>query len=592
MRPNANSRVGAALAIDMARLSNQPLEISLRRTEGTYVRLALYVIGGLCLLVALSWGGHWGYVRWQERKLMRQAHVAFDKNDLRWAAMAAQRAYGVDPKSADACRTLAAIAEKQNVPEALDWRRRAVALAPESLSDRIALVECALRFDHPAIAAEALGKVPAAQQDNASYHATAAHLAVTRNDLAAAGRHFETAARLAPNDPQRQLELAEFQIRSEESVQRAAGRVLAERLKSNPSVRLGAFHILINDAVKWHHDSTGVELAKELEKLSGATYADRLLALGLLRGFRDPAFTAALTRLENESAQSADKAVKLINWLNSQGLSLLAVDWSNRLPAEMDSSIPLRFALADSYVRLHDWPALKTMVQRGSWGGGESVRLVLQAKAAHETGDDMAFEKSWVAAVGQAAGNAEQMTLLQKMAFQWNWPDKAVGVLWKLAENPETQRDALQSLYGYFAEKRDTTGMYRALSRLVTVMPADPAVRNNYAQISLLLKAETIRAAGIARDLHQAHPHDAAYCSTYAFSLYQAGDVRGAVKVMSQLTPPQLHDPSVAAYFALFLAAAGQNDAAAEYFALAEKAKLLPEEEELVARAKAAIARQ
>lgn len=592
MRPNANPRVGTALALDMARPSNQPLEISLRRTEGTYVRLALYVIGGLCMLVALSWGGHWGYVRWQERKLMRQAHVAFDKNDLRWAAMAAQRAYGVDPKSADACRTLASISEKQNVPEALDWRRRAVALAPESLSDRIALVECALRFDHPAIAAEALAKVPAAQQNEASYQATAAHLALTKNDLAAAGRHFETAARLAPNDPKRQLELAEFQIRSEKSEERAAGRALAERLKSNPAVRLSAYHILINDAVKWRHGSDGVELAKELEKLPGATYADRLLALGLLRGFRDPAFTGSLTRLESESAQSADKAVKLISWLNSQGLSLLAVDWSKRLPSEMDASIPLRFALADSYVRLRDWQALKAMVQRGSWGGGESVRLILQAKAARETGDDIGFEKSWVAAVGQAAGNTEQMTLLQKMAFQWNWPDKGTAVLWKLAENPDSQRDALQSLYSYFAEKRDTTGMYRALSRLVTVMPGDLAVRNNYAQTSLLLKAETIRAAGIARDLHQAHPHDAGYASTYAFSLYQAGDVRGAVKIMSQLTAPQLHDPSVAAYFAIFLAAAGQNDAATEYFDLAAKAKLLPEEEELVARAKAAIARQ
>ena len=77
---------------------------------------------------------------------MRQAHVAFDKNDLRWAAMAAQRAYAVDPKSVDACRTLAAIAEKQNAPEAIDWRRRVVALVPDSMPDRVALVECALRF--------------------------------------------------------------------------------------------------------------------------------------------------------------------------------------------------------------------------------------------------------------------------------------------------------------------------------------------------------------------------------------------------------------------------------------------------------------
>src|SRR4051812_16213422 len=112
----------------MARVSDSHLDLLQQRTEKTYARLWLIVIGALCLLVAICWGGHRGYVRWQERKLMRQAHVAFDKNDLRWASMAAQRAYGVDPNSADATRTLAAIAEKQGAPEAIDWRRRTVAL--------------------------------------------------------------------------------------------------------------------------------------------------------------------------------------------------------------------------------------------------------------------------------------------------------------------------------------------------------------------------------------------------------------------------------------------------------------------------------
>lgn len=523
---------------------------------------------------------------------MRQAHVAFDKNDLRWAAMAAQRAYGVDPQSADACRTLAAIAEKQNSAEAIDWRRRVVALEPSSMPDRIALVESALRFAQPAIVAEALAQVPPAQQNDPRYHSTAAHLALTKNNFAAAGQHLETAVRLAPNDAPRQLELAEFQLRSDDREKRDAGRALAQRLKSNPKVRLDAFHVLINDAIRWRHDSDSVELAKELDALPDATFADQLLALGILRGLKDSGFTAALTKLEAESTPSADKAVKLINWMNSHELALLAIDWSKRLPPEMLGSIPLRFALADSYVRLRDWAALKAMLQRGSWERGESIRRALQAKAAHETGDDIGFEKNWVAAVGQAGADVAQLSLLQTVAFQWNWPEKATAILWMLAENPDAQRDALQALYRFYAERRDTTGLYRALSRLVAVMPDDPAVRNNFAQISLLLKAEPFRARGIARDLHEAHPHDAAFTSTYAFALYQSGDLKGGLKIMSQLTPAQLHDPSIAAYYALFLAAAGQHDAATEYFGLAEKAKLLPEEEELVKRAKASLARQ
>jgi predicted Zn-dependent protease len=123
-------------------------------------------------------------------------------------------------------------------------------------------------------------------------------------------------------------------------------------------------------------------------------------------------------------------------------------------------------------------------------------------------------------------------------------------------------------------------------------MPGDPAMRNNFSQIALLLKVETVGACGMARDLHEAHPHDAAYPSTYAFGLFQSGDVKAAIKTMSQLTPEQLHDPAIAAYYGIFLAAAGYAAAAREYFELAEEAKLLPEEQNLVAQAKATLARQ
>ncbi len=575
----------------MAGPSDSPREFSLQKTEHTFVKLSLAVILGLCLLVALGWGGHRFYLRWQEHKLMRQAHVAFDKGDLRWAALAAQRAFAVDSNSVDACRTLAAIAEKQESPEAIDWRRHVVALEPNSLADRIALAEAALRFQQPVIATEALKDVPPAQQNDPAYQTAAAHLALAKKDMAAAKEHFERAVRLAPNDIRRQLELAEFQLLSQDRGQREAGRRLAEKLRQNPKVRLEALRILINDAIHWR-ETDSAALARELEQLPAATFSDRLLALGILRAASDPAFTAALTRLQSESQPSPEKAVKLVNWMNSHGLALLAIDWSRRLPDEMLDSIPLRFALADAYIRLRDWTSLKQMLERGTWNRGEPVRRALLAKVARETGDDIAFQKNWIAAVAKAENDPDRLNLLQSIAFQWNWPEKATGVLWMLAENPEAQRNALQELYRYFASQRDTTGMYRALSRLVAIMPEDEAVRNNFAQVSLLLRAETIRARGMARDLYEAHPHQPAYVSTYAFGLFQSGDVKGALKLMQRLPPDQLREPSIAAYYGVFLASVGQSDQATEYLDLAGKAKLLPEEEELVSRARASLARQ
>ncbi len=576
----------------MARPSDQPLETLLQRTERTYVKLVVAVILGLCLVVALSWGGRRFYVHWQEHKLMRQAHVAFDKNDLRWASMAAQRAFAVDPTSSDACRTLAAIAEKQNSPDAIDWRRRVVALNPTSVADRVALAETALRLKQPGIAAEALAPISPAQQNDVQYQTAAAHLALTKNDLVAAEKHFLAAVARAPNDPERQLELAEFQLRSEDGAKRDDGRALAQRLKDDPAVRLSALRVLINDAVRGRDTSVSVALAKELSALPAASFNDRLLALGLLRGVKDPGFPAALTRLEEEAAQSAAKAVPLLNWMTSQGLALLAIDWSKRLPAEVMSGVPLRFALANAYMQLGDWAALREMLARGSWGRAESLRLALQAKVAHETGDDVAFEKNWVNAIAQTGNDAGQLNMLQNVAFQWKWPGKATAVLWMLVENPDSQQEALQKLYLHYSEERDTTGLYRVLVRLVAVMPHDPAVRNNFAQISLLVKAEVQRALGIAGELHHSHPQNAAYASTYAFGLFRTGDLKGALKVMSQLTREQVGDPSVAAYYGIILSGAGEAEEAAAYLDAGATAKLLPEEEELMTRARASLARQ
>jgi Flp pilus assembly protein TadD len=562
-------------------------EFSLQKTEHIYVKLTVGIIGALVLLVAVSWGGHRFYLHWQERKLMRQAHVAFDKSDFRWAALAAQRAYAVDSTSIDACRTLADIAERQNNVEAIEWRRRAVAITPSSLPDQLALARTALHFSQSKIAAGALAQIPASAQNTADYQAVAAHLALTQDDLPTAGRHLREAVRLAPNDPHRQLELAEFQLRSENRAEREEGHVLATRLLSDARVQIDAFHVLIDAALRRADSSTAIELAKKLDAHPDATVTDRLLALGILRQFKDPAFTGVLTRLESESTASADRAVKLISWMNSHGLALLAIDWSKRLPPEMLGSVALRFALADAYVQLRDWKPLQELLQRGSWDRAESLRLALQAKISRETGDASGFEKSWAGAVENAGDDPEKLKILQTLAFQWNWSEKGAAVLWTLAANHATEQEALQGLYNYYAAARDTQGLHRTLVRLIDLMPNDLTVKNNFAQISLLLNAEPARALVVARQVHEAQPQNAAFASTYAFGLFQNGDIAGALKVMNALTPEQLRDPSVAAYYGVVLAGAGRKPEAAHYLDEAGKAKLLPEEERLVAQARA-----
>ena len=54
---------------------------------------------------------------------------------------------------------------------------------------------------------------------------------------------------------------------------------------------------------------------------------------------------------------------------------------------------------------------------------------------------------------------------------------------------------------------------------------------------------------------------------------------------MRALNTTQLHDPSVAAYYGVLLAAAGDAEGAREYLKLGASAKLLPEEKALITKA-------
>jgi hypothetical protein len=61
---------------------------------------------------------------------------------------------------------------------------------------------------------------------------------------------------------------------------------------------------------------------------------------------------------------------------------------------------------------------------------------------------------------------------------------------------------------------------------------------------------------------------------------------------MNALTPEQLKQSEIAAYYGIILAAAGEHAKAAEYLDASEKAGLLPEEKALVDKARRMVAQR
>jgi predicted Zn-dependent protease len=122
------------------------------------------------------------------------------------------------------------------------------------------------------------------------------------------------------------------------------------------------------------------------------------------------------------------------------------------------------------------------------------------------------------------------------------------------------------------------------MSRLSELEPNNLDIKNNLAQIGLLLNAKPEEARRMAAEIYRQAPGNAAYAATYAYSLLSKGDARGAVAVMQSLSQEQLRDPAVGTYYGIFLAAA-KDERARAFLELAQQATLLPEEKALVEKA-------
>ena len=564
----------------------EPLEKSIQNLERIYLKLTLAIVIGLILVVVVCWRGYHYYVRWQTHKLIRSAQLSLTQGNERPAMIAAHRVVDLDPTNADGWRMLADLAEKHDDVSAMDWRRRVLDIDPNSLPNILSFVATALKFKHFSIAADALSRVSNEQKNTSDYHAMAGRVALAIGDLPAAERDFREASRLAPDDPRRQLALALFLLDSADPQKREEGRIAAEKLKNYPSVRPEVLRGLTMSALMRRDSAVALDLGRELRALPEATFSDRVLYLSSLKNSADPSTETYLANLQAEASTNSAKVGELIAWMNGNGFAPAAAKWIHNLNEVILNDKQVRLAIADTYTQIHDWPAIEQLVAKTDWGDYEFLRHALKARMARETGQNALFEKEWTAALRGAGSNSQAANVLERVASGWGWKDEALEVLWTLSENREAQRDALLTLYRYYSNKRDTAGLYRVFSRLLAATPNDPKVKNNFAHLALLAKADLPRARTIAKEIYQTDPTNPVCASTYAFSLYRAGDSENALKVLNKLGPDALSEPSIAAYYGIILSSTGRHEQAQPYLKLAENVRLLPEEERLVAEAK------
>ena len=562
------------------------------KIERSLFKIVGWTLGVIVLLVAGGILGHRSFRSWQQRRLVAQANAFVNEGDYKHASLNARRLLQINPESAEACRILARLAEKAGLRSAVDWRRRVMELGAAGQGDLIALARDGVRFDERAITELAMSRLPESAKTTAEYHALLAEIAFARRDGVEMERQLSEAQRIEPANRDYTLRLAALRLGSNDYALSARGKETLVELQNEPAFRREAARYLAQDAIRRFDSAEALRLARQLDGFPEKNFSDRLVLLGALQLARDPEFQSLLEELQTFAADDAERASALVTWMNMHQMSTQAIVWSAKLPPAVLGNKLVPIALADAYVAVRDWAGLQKLLKSGNWGDVDFIRNALSARALRELGNETDSAAQWAETVKKVAANSRYIIMLAETAEKWGWRNEAIDLLWLAAKDPVKGDEALVRLYRYFAGKGETQNLYRVLLHRAELHPDDRNIQNNVAQLSLLLNLNVDRGQKTARDLYEKEPANAAYASTYAFAIYSSGDVKKALKVMDSLTEEQLHQPDIAAYYGIILAAAGDQARAREFLDLGEKAKLLPEEKALVEKARRSLAQR
>ena len=542
-------------------------------------------------MVAYTYG--WPqFRRYQEVNYARQAQDLLAAGDLRRATIRCQQVFAVDFKNAIATRIFAEVADSYGSPIAIYWRQRAL-LLDSSITNQIALASTAVRlepFPFPT-ATKILGEIAPTYQQTAEYQRVAGALALRLSKTQEAEHHFLEAYNLDPENPVNRMSLAVIRLQSKDAKVNTDSRTALALLMNNGQVGLLATRSLVAESID-RGDLKGAEsLSLQLLQNARSSFSDRILHLVILKASHSTNFTPFLKQTEERARDKIALVGALASWLNNSGYARESLDWLHQLPPEFTRQGLLPIAIADAYAGLGQWNEMEQYLRSRPWPGQEHLRFAMIALCnAKQTGSQQ-DSVAWQSAIQFGANSPDALNMLSKLSSAWGWPERTLDLLWFANQRYPDQRWPLTSLDEYYVAKGDTSGMWRVAKTSLVKNPGDQKARNNYAMISLLLEADTATACQYASELYSAEPQNPNYASTYAFSLYKLGRAKEGLKVLRDLPAQQLDNPAMAVYYGILLAASGDALTAKHYLNQSSKAFLLPEEKDLVARAKTGLIR-
>lgn len=548
----------------------------------------LVVIALLVVVVLLCfWQGRPAYRRYKQNRLAAQMREFMQQGDQSSAMMSAGLLLRMNPSSEEACRVMAELYDRSQSPMAVAWWRRVAELSP-TLTNRLQLAGCALRWEAPpfALVQRTLEAIPPAERSTAAFHVIASRLSLQLLQPARAAAHLQEAARLEPDNPRHEINLATLRLQSTNRAWIAGSLATLERLSTNQTLEVQALRSL----VAWHLSQSNLAAARgfsgRLLDRPHAAFEDRITHLTVLHQAGGADFSVALERTQAQVATNAAQVGVVCDWMMARGVGAAALEWVQGLPADMRLQQPVPQSIAQCFAQRKEWRKLELFLQERSWGDQDAIRLAWMSLASQEQREEEPALIHWRKAVQAASDRPDSLLALARQAHFWNWAQRREEVLSLLAEKYPHQAWGLESLGREYQSQGNTPGLARIYGTLHRLNTTNAVVMNDLAMVTLLLQTNLDQAHRLARQAYESNPTSAVLASTYGFSLLVQGKTNDARAVLEKMPLAEREQPAIALYCGLSLAGTGETNGAARYFARAESARLLPEEKALLQRAR------
>lgn len=428
-------------------------------------------------------------------------------------------------------------------------------------------------------AQRAYDRYPVDSRDTPEYHQLGYSLGIGTKNSEMADKHLSKLIELRPDDLQLQFTLSTLRLNSSSDEEvRAKARESLDSLATKEDAKTPALRVLLTHALLNADRENVQKYLLEFDALNNLINRDHLLILQCHKFLEEGNFEALVDEFLLQENQNPSDVSMTIDFLLKNDLVSKAVDYLEKLPAELRADSIVAKKASQVYFITKDYEKLKEFLLDEDWSEQEYGRFLLLALTSQVEGDPIAFRKYWQQCLIEIGTNTNALELLFQTVSNWGWEKESIEVLEKIFYEDPANEDIFKLLVNHFMSAGDSDRALEILARRLEFKPDDRFSKNNFALLSILNDKNMSLAFTYARDNFEAKNSDPYFTTTWAFALQSQERKQEALNVIEFLSEEEKYDPQRAVYIAKIYFDAGDPETARKLLERVDESILFEEE--------------